>query len=102
MFDKLGWLTVNQLIRYFTLLAVYRIRMTGEPEYLAASLCNDNRNNRIIVQNAKKSFALKSFKIRGACHWNDLPSKIRSVVKIGQFKREIKTWIKQNVPRFLD
>ena len=89
MFDKLGWLTVNQLIRYFTLLAVFRVRMTGEPEYFAASLCNDSRNNRIIVQNAKKSFALKSFKIR-------------SLVKIGQFKREIKTWIKQNVPRFLD
>ena len=102
MFDKLGWLTVHQLIRYFTLLAVFRIRMTGEPEYFAASLCNDNRNNRIIVQNAKKSFALKSFKIRGACHWNELPCKIRSLVKIGQFKREIKIWIKQNVPRFLD
>ena len=102
MYDKLGWLTVNQLVRYFTLLTVFRIRMSGDPEYLAASLCSDNRNGRIFVQNVGKTFALKSFKIRGACHWNDLPARIRSLVKIGQFKKEIRTWIKQNVTRFLD
>ena len=65
MYDKLGWLTVNQLVRYHTLLAVYRIRMSKEPEYLAASLCNENRNGKIIVQNTKLTLTQKSFKVRG-------------------------------------
>ena len=73
MYDQLGWLTVNQLVWYHTLLAVYRVRMTKEPEYLAASLCNDNRNGNIIVQKTKLSLALKSFKWRGACQWNTVP-----------------------------
>ena len=102
MYDDLGWLTVNQLIRYHTLLAVFRIRVSGEPEYLASSLSNDNRNGKIIVQNTRLTLAQKSFKIRGACHWNALPLNIRQFKEIGFFKKEMKTWIKQNVPRFLD
>ena len=102
MYDKLGWLTVNQVVRYHSLLAVYRIRMSKEPEYLAASLCNDNRNGKIIVQNTKLTLAQKSFKVRGACHWNALPAGIRSIQEIGAYKKEVKTWIKQHVSRFLD
>ena len=102
MYDELDWLTVNQQIRYFTLLAVFRIRITGEPEYLAASLCNDNRNGTIIVQNTSSSMLKRSFKLRGSCNWNALPCEIRKLKKIGPFKREIKSWIKRNVPRFLD
>ena len=102
MYDELDWMTVNQLVRYFTLLAVFRTRTTGEPEYLAASLCYDNIYGKIIVQNTRLTLAQKSFKIRGACNWNALPASIRSLDKIGQFKKKIKLWIKQNVPRFLD
>ena len=102
MYDMLDWLTVNQLIRYHTLLAVYRIRMSKEPEYLASSLCNDNRSGRIIVQITRLTLAMKSFKIRGACNWNALPEEIRNTSKIGVFKKKLKIWIKINVPRFLD
>ena len=61
MFDELQWLTVNQLIRYFTLLAVFRIRLAGEPEYLASSLGRDNRNGNIIIQKTNLTLFRKSF-----------------------------------------
>ena len=32
MFDKLGWLTVKQLIFYHTVIAVFKIRSSREPE----------------------------------------------------------------------
>ena len=102
MFDQLDWLSLNQLIMYHTLLAVFRVRSTGEPEYLAATLCNDSRLGRITVPNVHLSLAQKSFKIRGAVHWNALPPYIRSVQKVGIFKKEVKKWIKDCVPRFLD
>ena len=41
MYDDLGWLTVKQLILYHTVLTVYRIRNTQEPEYLASILSRD-------------------------------------------------------------
>ena len=102
MYDELDWLTVNQLIQYFTLLAVFRIRLSGEPEYLAATMCNDNRNGRIIVQNTNLSLLKRSFVVRGPCNWNTLPTCIRSIKKIGPFKKAIRSWIKENVPRFPD
>ena len=102
MYDYLDWLTVNQLVRYFTLVAVFRIRISGEPEYLASCLTNTNRNGKIIVPITKLTLYKNSFKIRGSNNWNVLPETIRNVTQIGTFKRLIKAWIKQNVPRFLD
>ena len=102
MFDNLDRLTVTQLVRYFTLLAVFRIRMSGEPEYLASSLCNMNNYGKIIVQNTRLTLLKKSFTIRSACNWNALPENIRSIGQISIFKKKVKVWIKEFVPRFLD
>ena len=102
MYDRLGWLTVNQLVYYHTLLAVYRIRQSGEPEYLAQSLCNDNKNGHIIIRSTRLTLLQKSFKFRGACNWNDLPQSVRNIQRIGQFKTSVKAWIREKIPRFLD
>ena len=102
MYNKLGWLTVRQLIMYHTLLTVYRVRQTQEPEYLASLLCRDSPNGRIVIQNTSLTLAQKSFSIRGACNWNSLPPSIRTLESLSQFKKEVKVWIKREIPRFLD
>ena len=102
MYNELDWLTVKQLIMYHTLLTVYRVRQTQEPEYLAAVLCRDNHYGKIVVPNTRLTLFKKSFTVRGACNWNSLPPSIRQLKKIGLFKKELKAWIKREVPRFLD
>ena len=102
MYNKLGWLTVKQLILYHTLLTVYRVRQTGEPEYLASLLSRDSPNGRMIIQNTSLTLTKKSFSIRGACDWNYLPPSIRELKSLSQFKKEVKAWIKREIPRFLD
>ena len=102
MFDRLGWLTVNQLITYHTLLAVYRVRASGEPEYLAEALCADNINGNIIVRCTRLTLYQKSFKFRGACNWNKLPLNLRNLKTFHSFKQGIKKWIGLNVDRFID
>ena len=102
MFDQLDWLTVNQLIAYHTLLQIYKIRSFREPEYLYDALCTDNRNGHIVVPNCDLSLALDSFTYRGARLWNNVPPHIRNCPKIGTFKKEIRKYVKQMVPRFSD
>ena len=51
MYSRLKWLTVNQLIAYHTLLTVFKIRQSGEPEYLATFLQEDSRSGHIILPN---------------------------------------------------
>ena len=102
LYSRLNWLTVNQLISYHTLLTVFKIRQSGEPEYLASFLQDDSRTGRIILPNTKLTLAKKSFVWRGSVHWNKLPLDLRKSMKIGHFKRGVRKWVLQNIPRFLD
>ena len=102
LYNKVKWLTVNQLVAYHTLLTVFKIRKTGEPEYLAQFLKYDNRQDRIIIPNTQLGLAKKSFVWRGSATWNSLSQDLRKCNKIGQFKRGAKQWVIANIPRFLD
>ena len=102
MFDRLDWLSVNQLVAYHSLLQIYKIRSSQEPEYLYEKLGKDNRNGNIIVTNTELTLAKKSFTFRGAQLWNSLPDQIRKNVKIGGFKKACRKWVKESIPRFLD
>ena len=100
MFDKLGWMTVQQLIAYHTLIAVYRIRQSKEPEHLADILTRDNIYGRIILKNSKLGLYRNSFAYRGSLLWNKLPEPLRKLEKIGKFKKNAREWVESNVDRF--
>ena len=102
MYDRLGWLTVSQLVCYHSVITVFKIRKSGEPEYLARKLNYDNRLGKIIIPNTALSLAKRSFTYRAAQQWNILPSSIRNVIQVGNFKKELRKWILNNVPRFSD
>ena len=102
LYDRVGWLTVNQLIAYHTLISVFKIRRSGEPEYLARILKNENINSRINIPVTNLSLAMKSFSYRGAREWNNLPTSLRNILSISQFKKELKKWVHDRIPRFLE
>ena len=101
LFDKLGWLSVLQLIAYHTLLAVFKTRKTGEPEDLATALSRDNHNEHIIMKNTVLVLYRRSFVFRGALLWNRLPPDLRKEIEISKFKRTVRKRMDENVPRFL-
>ena len=100
MYERLKWLSVNQLIAYHSVISIFKIRKNNVPEYLA-SICNhDSRNRRIIIPNWSLSLGQKSFRIRGAENWNILPIFVRTQPKLGTFKKLAKKWILENVQKF--
>jgi hypothetical protein len=102
MFKKLDWLTVNQLVSYHSLISVFKIRKTKEPEYLSSFLSNDSRYGKIMFEKIDLKVATKSFVFRGSEGWNSLPLSLKNCQKIGEFKPKLRKWIKENVPLFLD
>ena len=102
LFDQLGWLSVKQLIMYHSLLTVYRIRSSQEPEYLASRLSRENRYGNIILPKSNLSLHRNSFGYRAARDWNQLPQGLRQTRTINGFKKELKTWIKSEISRFID
>ena len=53
MFERLGWMTVQQLIAYHTLIAIFRVSLKGAPEHLAEQLTRENRQGKIVLKNSK-------------------------------------------------
>ena len=102
MFDQLGWLSVAQLGVYHTVLSIFKIRRSGEPEYLYEKLCQDNIRGHIIIPGTTLTLAKKSFCYRGAADWNKLPEQLRRSENISRFKKGLKEWTKTNVQRFPD
>ena len=102
MFDKLGWLTITQLEFYHSVISVFKIRSSGEPEYLAARLSRDSRNGRIIIPTMELRLTQNSFTVRGAANWNRLPENVRRQLKIGILKKLVRKWILENISRFPD
>ena len=102
LYDKLGWMTVSQLIVYHTVIQVFNIKKSGEPEYLARFLNVEGRNGKIIIPHTKLSLAKSSFCYRGSENWNRLPEILRNCTKIGAFKVGLKNWVCQNISRFPD
>ena len=102
IFNQVGWLTVNQLVFYHSALSTYRIRQSQEPEYLNTIMSRDNRADRIIVPNTQLTLAKNSFCYRASSQWNSLPEYIRKNRRISQFKSQLKNWIIQEVPQFVD
>ena len=102
LYNKVGWLTVNQLAAYHSILQVFKIRQAREPLYLAEIFCKESRSGRIMIPRNNLSLAADSFCFRGSNLWNQLPRNLRNVKKIGTFKRDVKKWVTENVPQFLD
>ena len=100
MFDKIAWLTVNQLIAYHTLITVYRVRKTQEPEDLALMMSRDNHNGHIILKNTQLGLYRNSIVFRGSLLWNKLPPMLRNETKLIKFKKCLRNWVLENIPRF--
>ena len=101
MFKQLRWLTVHQLIVFNRIFAVYKIRKTGEPEYLAAFLRTENIRGNIIIPHTGLSLLKKSFVFNGAELWNRIPYDLRQVECQKKFKRLLREWTLSNIEMFL-
>ena len=102
MYKNLDWLTVNQLVQYHSLIAVFKIRKTKEPEYLSRFLCRDSRYGKIMFEKVELKVATRSFIFRSSENWNGLPSDVKNCQTIGVFKKKLRKWIQENVQMFLD
>ena len=61
-------MTVQQLISYHTLIVIYRIRQSKQPEFLAKKLTHENRQGHIIAKNIELGLYRKVFFIENLCY----------------------------------
>ena len=101
-----GWLSVNQLAFYHSVLLVFKVRQSRGPQYLynmhnswSYNYTTRQAENGLIrvVQKPKLEQTRESFRWRAANSYNKLPANIRTCTKVEQFKRVVKSWIMDNI-----
>ena len=107
LLQQCGWLSVNQLIFYHSVLLVFKVRQNKSPRYIYMMHNNwtypyttrQAANDLIRVGVRPRLEVVKeSFRWRAASSFNQLPADIRTCSKVESFKRKVKTWIMNNIP----
>ena len=105
LLKQCGWLSVQQLIAYHSLILVYKVMQAKSPKYLYSMFSTPyNYKTRqaqcgIIRQDRglDLDLAADSFRWRASELYNQLPLVIRNMDTLEKFKTRVKDWIKKNV-----
>ena len=102
LLDKVGWLSVRQLILYHTVLQAHKTLETGVPKPLYQSLSGtyprNTRNAAMGQIRQSNNFSSSStFKHRAMQGYNSVPVSVRTG-STSTVKRKLKQWIKSNIP----
>ena len=101
-----GWLSVQQLVVYHTVVMVYKILKNQSPSYLYSMFStNYNYGTRQAGSGMIRStrtptldLASCSFRYRATVMYNDLPLYLREKSTLSGFKLATKDWIRSNIP----
>ena len=102
---QIGWLSVNQLVFYHSVLLVFKVKLHQTPKYLnnmySWSYKYSTRQARSdfvrIEGKPKLALSSESFRWRAGNQFNQLPADIRGQTSLDTFKVKAKSWIKENV-----
>ena len=105
LIKQCNWLSIKQLIFYHSALTVYRTLKSGLPLYLKQHLRTDHPlhtrlgdSGAIRLSGRYGSLVESSFLRRAAKNFNQIPQDIREARTMDGFKRNLKMWIKTNLP----
>ena len=101
-----GWLSVNQLIFYHSVLLIHKVKQNRTPKYLHSmhnSWSYQYKTRQAesgliqLMGRPRLELCKDSFRWRGASQYNQLPAEIRNCETEANFKLKAKTWIKLNI-----
>ena len=101
LLKQCNWLSIEQLIVFHTALQVWSIRSNRCPAYIDSrfqlSRTRSSAQGNLEVPAAQTSIATKSFMVRAALVWNQIPIEIRQGKSEETFKRKLKQWVRMNI-----
>ena len=102
---QIGWLSVNQLVFYHSILLIYKVKESQTPKYLHNMFNSSYKYNTRqaegglirLVGKPRLEVSRNSFRWRAANQFNQLPAEIRTCTSLASFKFKAKSWIQKNV-----
>ena len=105
LLHQCGWLSVQQLVAYHSVVLVYKVLKTQKPQYLYSMFSSqyqyDTRQAKSgMIKHTERprlEMSLSSFRYRAAKIFNELPPEIRNKQTLLNFKIAAKDWIRKTV-----
>ena len=103
MLHQVGWLSVRQMVAYYSLIFLFKTKQNTVPFYIHNKIsAHFNVQTRLSESNGikeirkmKTRLGLQSFLPRTICQWNSLPHDVRMISDLKKFKFKVKQWVKQ-------
>ena len=106
LLKECGWLSVRQLVRYHSILLIYKTIQTTSPKYIYSKLSSEFPYNTRLAESesvrmgsafkCKLELTEKSFMNRATVTFNQLPTEIRQTHMLEDFKEKLKGWVREN------
>ena len=107
LLTQCGWLSVNQLIFFHTVVLVFKTIQNKSPvyhfhmldtEYKYKTRAKDAKKLRLTANyKPDHELNLKAYRWRSIRSWNQLPTDIILINNLSEFKVKLKTWVQQNI-----
>ena len=107
IFQRLGWLPIDERIKYFKLVQMYNIMNGYCPTYLKTSVelvsnvhsrvTRQSTSDKLYVPRYKTNTGKKTFKYTGTILWNGLNTDITSAQTVDSFKHLYIQHVKQSI-----
>ena len=101
LLDRVGWLSVRQLVFYHTVIQTCKTINTGYPKPLFQALSSNypNSTRRATAGHIRQdeSISTSSFRYRARLSYNQVPVDVRTGSQ-ATIKRKLKQWVKTNIP----
>ena len=109
LLKQCGWLSMNQLVVYHSLVLLFKTKMDKKPVYLYEHIGDQpgrttrQEADRVGVhllrdtRNFKTETAKKTFIPRAVQGWNNLPTSLREQTSLVLFKKQLRLWTTENI-----
>ena len=98
-----GWLSVQQLAVYHSVVMVYKVILNKSPKHLYSMFSSTysyktrQAHNEMLRHTRKPHLDITKHRWRAAMHYNQLPLGVKSAASVEQFKKKAKSWIRLNI-----
>ena len=99
---ELGWLTVKDRVRYFSLVHVFRVKRGSGPSYLRKGFVMVSDVHEHKTRASSTGFHISgddvvgTFSYFGKTEWNALPDRLKTLENIDLFKIKLKEYLMEH------
>ena len=101
LLKQCNWLSIQQLIFFHTALQMWKVRTDNAPGILKNRFELTNTRSRqdgaLFIPAVSTSLGRKSFPVRAAAVWNQIPADVRNLKSLQTFKQKLKSWTMDNI-----